>query len=139
VEGLLEELKADILCFQGDSPTLIALTSEHKTRRQQLDRGMACPGSYDAFWTFPRSKLGYSGVCTYVDSRVCVPLRAEEGITGLLLSESGGIMKPPWTAEEKIGCYPDLDNIEIDDEVDGTPFNPRTLDVEGRAVVLDFG
>ncbi|BEJ02449.1 hypothetical protein CcaverHIS631_0702440 [Cutaneotrichosporon cavernicola] len=128
VEGLLEELKADVFCFQ-----------EHKTRRQQLGRGMACPGPYDAFWTFPRSKLGYSGVCTYVDSRVCVPLRAEEGITGLLLSERGGTMKPPWTAEEKIGCYPDMDDVEIDDEVDGTAFNPRTLDEEGRAVVLDFG
>lgn len=100
---------------------------------------MACPGPYDAFWTFPRSKLGYSGVCTYVDSRVCVPLRAEEGITGLLLSEAGGTMKPPWTAEEKIGCYPDMDDVEIDDEVDGMPFNTQSLDVEGRAVVLDFG
>lgn len=100
---------------------------------------MACPGKYDAFWTFPRSKLGYSGVCTYVNSQLCVPLRAEEGITGLLLSEPGGTMKPPWTAEEKIGHYPDMDDVQIDDEVDGAPFDVRTLDIEGRAVVLDFG
>lgn len=100
---------------------------------------MACPGMYDAFWAFPRSKTGYSGVCTYVNSRVCVPLRAEEGITGLLLSDLGGTMKPPWTVEEKIGHYPDVDDVQIDEEVDGSPFNVTLLDTEGRAVVLDFG
>lgn len=100
---------------------------------------MACPGPYDAFWTWPRSKTGYSGVCTYVDSRVCVPLRAEEGITGLLLEDKGGAMKPPWTEEEKIGCYPDIYTMDLMDEEDGTAVDPRRLDMEGRAVVCDFG
>jgi len=100
---------------------------------------MACPGHYDGFWTWPRSKSGYSGVCTYVNSRLCVPLRAEEGITGLLLSEPGGAMRPPWTDEEKIGCYPDIVGMDLMDEVDGSAFDPRGLDMEGRAVVLDLG
>ncbi|ORX40638.1 Endonuclease/exonuclease/phosphatase [Kockovaella imperatae] len=128
VEGLLDELHADILCFQ-----------EHKTRRDKLEKDMACPGPYDAFWTFNRKNTGYSGVCTYVDSRVCVPLKAEEGITGLLLDDKGGTMKSPWTPEERIGDYGEIDELDFDDEVDGTAFDPKRLDVEGRAVVCDFG
>ncbi|WOO81987.1 DNA-(apurinic or apyrimidinic site) lyase 2 [Vanrija pseudolonga] len=117
VEGLLEGLKADISCFQ-----------EHKTRRPQFTKAMACPGVYDCFC-----------VCTYVDSRVCVPLKAEEGITGLLLDDPTSTMKPPWTPEERIGYYPDMNDIDFEDEVDGTPFDPRRLDTEGRSVVIDCG
>ncbi|WVQ74204.1 exodeoxyribonuclease III [Cryptococcus sp. DSM 104548] len=128
VEGLLDSLDAQILCFQ-----------EHKTPRAKLDKTMACPGPYDAFWTFPRSKTGYSGVCTYVDSRYCVPLKAEEGITGVLLGDRLSTMKPPWTAEERIGSYPEVDSMQWDPEVDGGEFDVKRLDMEGRAVVCDFG
>jgi AP endonuclease-2 len=100
---------------------------------------MACPGHYDGFWTFPRSKTGYSGVCTYVDSRCCVPLKAEEGITGLLLDDPTSTMRPPWTFEERIGHYPDVDALGWHAETDGRPFDPKRLDVEGRSVVCDFG
>jgi len=100
---------------------------------------MACPGVYDGFWTFPRSKTGYSGVCTYVDSRLCVPLKAEEGITGLLLGDSASTMKPPWKEEERIGRYPDMDSLDWTDEVDGSAPDLKRLDMEGRAVVCDFG
>ena len=100
---------------------------------------MAVPGPYDGFWTFPRSKTGYSGVCTYVDTRRCVPLKAEEGITGLMLDDKGSTMRPGWTMEERIGCYPDIERLDFMDEVDGTGFEPKRLDMEGRAVVCDFG
>lgn len=100
---------------------------------------MACPGPYDGFWTFPRSKTGYSGVCTFVDSRWCVPLQAEEGITGQLLGDSNSTMKPPWKDEERIGYYPDIELMDWEDEVDGTSFDTKRLDMEGRAVVCDFG
>ena len=116
-----------------------SLIAEHKTRRNQLEKSMACPGKFDAFWTFPRSKTGYSGVCTYVNSTYCVPLKAEEGITGLLLGEPGGTMRPPWTEEERIGHYPDIESMDFLPEIDGAAFDPRRLDMEGRAVVCDFG
>ncbi|OCF38997.1 exodeoxyribonuclease III [Kwoniella heveanensis CBS 569] len=49
-------------------------------------------------------------------------------------------MKPPWTEEERIGCYPDMrDGMTWMDEVDGKEFEPKRLDMEGRAVVCDFG
>jgi AP endonuclease-2 len=73
-----------------------------------------------------------------VDSRGAVPLRAEEGITGLLLSEAGGAMRPPWVEVEKIGNFADLGDLELEPNENGE-FDPRSLDVEGRAVVLDFG
>ena len=100
---------------------------------------MAVPGPFDGFWTFPRSKTGYSGVCTFVDSRYCVPLKAEEGITGLLLDDKLSTMKPPWTMEEKIGHYPNTAELDFTNELDGAVFEPRRLDMEGRSVVCDFG
>ena len=114
-------------------------SSEHKTLRSKLDKSTACPGPYDAFFTFNRRSTGYSGVVTYVDSRVCVPLKAEEGITGLLLDDKGSTMKPPWAPEERIGDYGEIDDLNFEDEVDGRAFDPKGLDTEGRAVVCDFG
>ena len=105
----------------------------------KLDKSAACPGPYDAFYTFNRKGTGYSGVCTYVDSRYCVPLKVEEGITGLLLDDRAGTMRPPSTPEERVGYYADMDDMNFDDEVNGMVFDPRGLDIEGRAVVCDFG
>jgi AP endonuclease-2 len=115
------------------------MTKEHKTRKDALNIDMACPGPYDAFWTFPRTKSGYSGVCTYVDSRYCVPLKAEEGITGHTLHSPLSVMKPAWSDQEKIGGYPQVDQVKYLDEIDGRSFEVKTLDFEGRAIVLDFG
>jgi AP endonuclease-2 len=47
-------------------------------------------------------------------------------------------MKPPWTPEERLGCYPDHDEMRYVDE-EGVAFDPKRLDMEGRAVVCDFG
>jgi AP endonuclease-2 len=68
-----------------------------------------------------------------------VPLKAEEGITGLLLGDSASTMKPPCKEEERIGYYPDVESMDWSDEIDGTAFDPKRLDMEGRAVVCDFG
>jgi AP endonuclease-2 len=114
-------------------------SSEHKTRRSTLEKSMACPGPYDAFWTFPRKGTGYAGVCTYVDSRYCVPLKAEEGITGLLLDDRASTMRPAWAPDERIGLYPEAEQMEWLDEDGAGPFDVKRLDMEGRAVVCDFG
>lgn len=100
---------------------------------------MACPGPYDGFWTFPRKGTGYSGVCTFVDSRYCVPLKAEEGITGLLLDDKASTMRPAWTMEERIGGYPEVEGMSWVDEEGAGAFDVKRLDMEGRAVMCDFG
>lgn len=47
-------------------------------------------------------------------------------------------MRPPWTGDERVGCYPEMDEIRWEDE-EGVGFDPRRLDMEGRAVVVDLG
>jgi AP endonuclease-2 len=48
-------------------------------------------------------------------------------------------MKPPWTEDERIGYYPDAEGIDWEDDFGGGFFEPKKLDMEGRAVVCDFG
>lgn len=57
----------------------------------------------------------------------------------MLLGDSASTMKPPWKPEERIGFYPDMDSLDWTDEVDGSTPDLKRLDMEGRAVVCDFG
>ena len=57
----------------------------------------------------------------------------------MLLDDKQSTMRPPWTPEERIGHYPEMDEVDWTDEIDGTAFDPKRLDLEGRAVVCDFG
>ncbi|KAF9808206.1 hypothetical protein IEO21_07948 [Rhodonia placenta] len=123
-EGILDALGADIICFQ-----------EMKSSRATLPRDVALPGPYHSFFSFPVNKGGYSGVAVYANSRKATPLRAEEGLTGMLQP------KPPMSPEERVSMsyplahdfdpFPD-DNGEIDSGFDA-------LDSEGRTLVVDFG
>ncbi|KAG9049085.1 Class II abasic (AP) endonuclease [Tulasnella sp. UAMH 9824] len=118
---------------------MVALLSEMKITRTALERPTALPGPYDGFFSFPLSKGGYSGVAVYADSRVAIPIKAEEGLTGMLQP------KPPLSPEERVSSassYPDPDHFEFFPEEDGsTPpdFATAGLDYEGRALVVDFG
>ncbi|GBE86285.1 Endonuclease/exonuclease/phosphatase [Sparassis latifolia] len=123
-EGILDELQADIICFQ-----------EMKTSRIALQRDMAIPGPYHSFFSFPASKGGYSGVAVYTDSRKVVPLKAEEGLSGKLQA------KPPLSVDERVSpAYPMAHQIEaFPDEQGNVPSSFDALDAEGRGLVLDFG
>jgi AP endonuclease-2 len=73
--------------------------------------------------------LGYSGVAVYTRNSKCLPIKAEEGITGILEPPSHpGQKYKSLSASECIGGYPDLSEEEA-----------LLLDSEGRALVLDFG
>ncbi|THV03967.1 DNase I-like protein [Dendrothele bispora CBS 962.96] len=72
-DDILNYLEADIINFQ-----------EVKQARNALPKPVALPASYDSFFSFPIHKNGYSGVATYTRADSVVPLKAEEGITGLL-------------------------------------------------------
>ncbi|KAJ7919465.1 DNase I-like protein [Mycena leptocephala] len=119
-DDILNLLQADIICFQ-----------EMKSSRQNLPKAVGVPPSYHSFFSFPLQKHGYSGVAVYARADVVLPCKAEEGLTGLLQP------KPPLSSAERVSvreAYPDETMAEAASDLDF-----RSLDSEGRALVVDFG
>lgn len=94
-----------------------------------------CDVRFDAYFSFSKSKKGYSGVVTYVrqretnQSRPGIPvLAAEEGVTGILLHSKS---KKTNSTEGTIGGLDGLDEFD--------PCTKKELDSEGRCVVTDHG
>lgn len=108
---------------------------EMKASRGSLDRNLAVPDPFHAFFSFPASKGGYSGVAVYTDTRTVTPLKAEEGLSGTIQP------KPPLTTDECIShSYPSAHEMELmPDDYHNTFSDLAALDAEGRALVLDFG
>lgn len=108
-----------------------------KTSRKDLDRQTAVPPPYDSFFSFPKSKGGYSGVAVYTNPTSAIASKAEEGLSGILQP------KPPLSPSELISSsYPRADDLPLigDEENDiPVPTDLVDLDSEGRALVLDFG
>ncbi|KIP03583.1 hypothetical protein PHLGIDRAFT_94612 [Phlebiopsis gigantea 11061_1 CR5-6] len=123
-QGILDEIGADIICFQ-----------EMKSSRAVLPRDVAIPDNYASFFSFPVTKGGYSGVAVYTKSSSVVPLKAEEGLSGRLQP------KPPLSPAEHISPqYPSMGDITAySDEEGGVPATFDLLDSEGRGLVVDFG
>jgi AP endonuclease-2 len=106
---------------------------------------VALPASYDAFFSFPVRKSGYSGVATYTRNSIVVPLKAEEGLCGMM--EPKPVLSPkervsgPLAYPQKILRDEELRRplrTEEEDELWEEP-DYKDLDSEGRALVLDFG
>ncbi|EGN95339.1 hypothetical protein SERLA73DRAFT_171084 [Serpula lacrymans var. lacrymans S7.3] len=123
-QAILEQLQADIICFQ-----------EMKITRSAIERDVAVPDTYASFFSFPINKGGYSGVGVYADARTAVPLKGEEGLSGKIQP------KPQLSADEQISkSYPCSHEMKLlPDELGNTPSDLSVLDAEGRAIVLDFG
>ncbi len=75
---------------------------------------------------------GYSGVAIYIRSSVCAPIRAEEGITGILRPPQSDLSFFELPDEKQIGGYPNISQYR------NTVIDAETLDSEGRAVILEF-
>jgi AP endonuclease-2 len=109
-----------------------------KSSRTGLPKPVALPPSYDAFFSFPIRKSGYSGVATYTRTSI-VPRKAEEGLSGIVQP------KPPLAEEERVSgvdAYPQRvigDEDENKDEEEVMQLDYKDLDSEGRAVVVDLG
>jgi len=120
----------------------------------------ALPPSYHSFFSFPDQRTGYSGVITYTRKETVVPLKAEEGITGLLhaspvegrhrnTNEPRLILSPEERVSSSDSSYPGLTDFGEDSNDEGSTSGSipsarlstdlRTLDSEGRTLVLDFG
>ncbi|KAG6826317.1 hypothetical protein H0H92_000334 [Tricholoma furcatifolium] len=117
---ILDALEADILCFQ-----------EVKSSRSSLTKRCAVPPSYHAFFSFPVNKTGYSGVSTYVRTTSAIPLKAEEGLCGVLQP------KPPLKDEERVSDLESYPQRILEDEGDDIDY--KDLDSEGRTLTFDFG
>jgi AP endonuclease-2 len=71
-------------------------------------------------------------VVIYTRNETCAPIRAEEGITGLLCPPNFTTPFRELPPDQQIGGYPSLQQLS-DLQVD-----PSVLDCEGRCVVLEF-
>ncbi|EEA19531.1 DNA lyase Apn2 [Talaromyces marneffei ATCC 18224] len=114
-------LEADIVIFQ-----------ETKIQRKDLRDDMVLVPGWDCYFSLPRHKKGYSGVVIYTRNEVCAPIRAEEGITGLLCPPSTTTPYRHLPDDQQIGGYPSMEQLN-DLQID-----PAVLDCEGRCVILEF-
>ncbi|KAI4124131.1 MAG: hypothetical protein LQ338_004977, partial [Usnochroma carphineum] len=118
---MFDILEADIVVFQ-----------ETKIQRKDLVDDMVLVPGWDCYWSLPKHKKGYSGVVIYTRQSVCAPVRAEEGITGVLYPPNSATSFAEGPEDQRIGGYPTKAQLEAS-LVDAT-----TLDSEGRCVVLEF-
>lgn len=106
-EACLNELGADIACLQ-----------EVKMTRKQLTVHLCVMDDYEAFYDLHPIK-GYSGTATYVKRAVCLPSKAQFGITGEM------------HANDDLGALPQTFRSTLDPQL------CAALDNEGRCVILD--
>nr|DAB41635.1 TPA_exp: AP endonuclease protein 2 [Thielaviopsis musarum] len=119
-EAMFSILQADIVVLQ-----------ECKIQRKDLTDEIVLVPGWDVYFSLPLHKKGYAGVAVYTRSTRCAPIRAEEGITGMLPSASGCAYRD-LPASDAVGGYPtraQLDAVDVDE---------AALDAEGRCVVLEF-
>lgn len=89
----------------------------------------------------------------YTRNATCAPIRAEEGITGVLCPPNGTVSFRDLPEDQQIGGYPTLEQLkrpssgkvdsesgDSDDErpMGDTNLDAAVLDSEGRSVVLEF-
>ncbi|TQN75245.1 DNA-(apurinic or apyrimidinic site) lyase 2 [Colletotrichum shisoi] len=119
-QTMFEILEADIVIMQ-----------ETKIQRKDLGDDMVLVPGWDVFFSLPKYKKGYSGVAIYTRNATCCPIRAEEGITGILTPPNSSTSFRDLPEAQQIGGYPRPGQLpgEVDE---------ATLDSEGRCVILEF-
>ncbi|RAK76711.1 DNA-(apurinic or apyrimidinic site) lyase APN2 [Aspergillus fijiensis CBS 313.89] len=120
-DAMFDILEADIVVFQ-----------ETKIQRKDLRDDMILVPGWDCYFSLPKVKKGYSGVVIYTRNATCAPIRAEEGLTGMLCPQNSSVPFRELPDDQQIGGYPTLEqlsSLEVD---------PATLDSEGRCVILEF-
>ncbi|OLN86123.1 DNA-(apurinic or apyrimidinic site) lyase 2 [Colletotrichum chlorophyti] len=118
---MFDILEADIVVMQ-----------ETKIQRKDLSDDMVLVPGWDVFFSLPKHKKGYSGVAIYTRNATCCPIRAEEGITGILTPPNSSTSFRDLPQDQQIGGYPRPGQGPADD------IDEVTLDSEGRCVILEF-
>jgi AP endonuclease-2 len=148
--AMFDILEADILCIQ-----------ECKIQAKDLTDDMVLVPGWDCFFSLPSHKKGYSGVAFYTKQATCLPIRAEEGITGVLKAPNKTLSYRDLPPDQCIGGYPtteqllkaglsmksssvqlqgnteDTDTLVDPDTGEVTP-NVDQIDSEGRTILLEF-
>ncbi|KAL7947750.1 Endonuclease/exonuclease/phosphatase [Trichoderma barbatum] len=119
-QAMFDILEADIVVMQ-----------ETKIQRKDLTDDMVLVPGWDVYFSLPRHKKGYSGVAIYTRNATCAPIRAEEGILGVLCPPKSSTQFRNLPKEQQIGGYPKPGQLpgNIDELL---------LDSEGRCVILEF-
>ncbi|KAH7317287.1 DNA lyase-like protein [Rhexocercosporidium sp. MPI-PUGE-AT-0058] len=115
---MFDILEADIVVMQ-----------ETKIQRKDLQDDMVLVPGWDVFFSLPKHK---KGVAIYTRNSVCAPIRAEEGITGVLTLPNSTTSFNNLPKDEQIGGYPTLSQLS------DCALDAATLDSEGRCVILEF-
>lgn len=136
-QAMFDILEADIVIMQ-----------EAKIQRKDLTDDMVLVNGWDVFFSLPQNKKGtfaaashsllaltsdpgYSGVAIYTRNTKCCPIRAEEGITGVLCPPKSSTKFRDLPVDQQIGGYPREDQLL-------GPIDEVMLDSEGRTVILEF-
>ncbi|KAF4309604.1 DNA lyase [Botryosphaeria dothidea] len=121
-DAMFDLLEADIVIMQ-----------ELKIQRKDLRDDMVLVPGWDCFFSLPKHKKGYSGVAIYTRTSQCAPIRAEEGVLGVLCPPGSSTSYRDLPPDRHIGGYPTDEQIEEAGGVD-----PAALDAEGRCVAVEF-
>ncbi|KAI9050451.1 hypothetical protein LZ554_005615 [Drepanopeziza brunnea f. sp. 'monogermtubi'] len=119
--AMFEILQADIVVMQ-----------ETKIQKKDLRDDMVLVPGWDVFFSLPKHKKGYAGVAVYTRNSSCAPIRAEEGITGVLTPPNSQTSFFDLPEDQQIGGYPTTSQLSY------CSLDAATLDSEGRCVVLEF-
>ncbi|KAF9353838.1 Class II abasic (AP) endonuclease [Mortierella sp. NVP85] len=136
---ILDYLDADVICLQ-----------ETKITRAKLETDIALVPGYDSYWSFHRTKSGYSGVVIYIKDHIKI-VAAEEGISGVLSGNNSIQSRSSSSRSSTPGASSSSRTDSNRKPVGGYP-SPREggdeaaaltryqeLDSEGRGIMLDFG
>ncbi|KAL5418554.1 hypothetical protein PMIN03_001032 [Paraphaeosphaeria minitans] len=118
---MFDLLEADIVVMQ-----------ELKIQRKDLGDDMVLVPGWDCYFSLPKHKKGYSGVAIYTRNAVCAPIRAEEGLLGVLCPPGSSTPYRDQQEDAAIGGYP------TPSQVTSLGVDPAALDAEGRCLVLEF-
>lgn len=109
----------------------IIVMQELKIQRKDLRDDMVMLDGWDCYFSLPKHKKGYSGVGIYTRNATCAPIKAEEGLLGVLPSPSGPAFNE-LPSDESIGGY------ATEAQIAEIGIDPVDLDAEGRCVVVEF-
>ncbi|KAL1999274.1 hypothetical protein VTN02DRAFT_4745 [Thermoascus thermophilus] len=120
-EAMFDILEADIVVFQ-----------ETKIQRKDLQDNMVLVPGWDCYFSLPKAKKGYSGVVIYTRNATCAPIRAEEGVTGVLCPPNSSTSYRDLPEGRQVGGYPTAQQLSK------CGVDAPMLDSEGRCVILEF-